>query len=186
MQTYISILRGINVSGQKMIKMDALRKIYENINFKNIQTYIQSGNVIFQYKKAVNFELETKITDKIFEEFGFEVPVMVKELYELLFILMNNPFVNKRNEDITKLHVTFLSQEPEQVNIDKLKDGNYGSDEYIIIGKTVYLFCPNGYGKTKLTNTFFENKLKTVATTRNWKTINELVNIAQKVTNQRD
>jgi len=180
MQTYISMLRGINVSGHKIIKMDALRKMYADLNFKNVKTYIQSGNVIFQDKKTKHEELEKKIAEKISDEFGFEVPVLVKDLDELTTVLKNNPLVNKRNEDITKLHVTFLSQEPEQANIDKIKNGQYASDEFILIGKTVYLFCPNGYGKTKLSNTFFENKLKIIATTRNWKTINELFNIAEK------
>lgn len=177
MQTYISILRGINVSGHKPIKMDALQKMYADLNFKNIQTYIQSGNIIFQNKKTTHKDLEKKIAKNIFEEFGFEVPVIVKELGELTTIVKNNPFVNKRNEDLTKLHITFLSQEPEQINVEKIKGGQYQSDEFILIGSTIYLFCPNGYGNTKLSNTFFENKLKVVATTRNWKTTNELANI---------
>jgi len=181
MQTYISILRGINVSGHKMIKMEALRKMYADLNFKNIQSYIQSGNVIFQDKIMNHVDLQNKIAKAILKEFGFEVPVMVKELNELKTILNNNPFLKNRNEDITKLHVTFLSKEPEQMNLDKIKDGQYGADEFILAGKTVYLFCPNGYGNTKLNNTFFENKLKVIATTRNWKTINELFNMAERI-----
>src|SRR6202008_1647475 len=96
-------------------------------------------------------------------------------------VLQNNPFINKRKEDVTKLHVTFLSAEPEKANIDKIKGGNYVADEFRVTGKTVYLFCPNGYGNTKLSNTFFENKLKVTATTRNWKTINELVIMATEL-----
>jgi uncharacterized protein (DUF1697 family) len=181
MQTYISILRGINVSGHKMIKMDALRKMYSDLNFKNVQSYIQSGNVVFQDKKIKHKDLESKIAKEILREFGFEVPVMVKELEEFVTVLNNNPFLINRNEDNTKLHVTFLSQEPQQLEVDKIKDGQYASDEFIVFGKAVYLFCPNGYGNTKLNNTFFEKKLHVVATTRNWKTINELIHIAQKM-----
>jgi uncharacterized protein (DUF1697 family) len=181
MSTYIAILRGINVSGHKMIKMEALRKMFTDLNFKNVQTYIQSGNVVFQDKKTKSETLEKKIAKGISDEFGFEVPVMVKEVEELKNVLKNNPFVNKRKEDITRLHVTFLSAEPEQLHIDKIKEGQYAADEYIFSGKAIYLFCPNGYGNTKLSNNFFENKLKVVATTRNWKTINELVSIAEKI-----
>ncbi len=179
MQTYISILRGINVSGQKLLKMDALKAMYENLKFKNVKTYIQSGNVIFQFSEKNNQELEKLIEKTILKTFAFEVPIMVKGINEIENVLNHNPFVNKRKEDITKLHVTFLSEEPEQTLINKLKEGQYNSDEFIIVGKTVYLFCPNGYGNTKLNTNFFENKLKVKATTRNWKTTNELFNIAK-------
>ena len=179
MNTYITILRGINVSGHKLIKMDALRTLFEEMGFKNIRTYIQSGNVVFQSKKAKLQDLEKKIARGILETFGFEVPVLVKEADELIAVLKNNVFINKRKEDITKLHVTFLSAEPEQAAIAKIKEGNYAADEFIVQGKHVYLFCPDGYGNTKLSNTFFENKLKVTATTRNWKTLCELVDMAE-------
>ena len=104
---------------------------------------------------------------------------MVKELDEIKTVLKNNPFVNKRKEDIIKLHVTFLSQEPATDNIDKINKAQYLPDEFTLDGKNIYLFCPNGYGNTKLNNNFFENKLKVVATTRNWKTVNELVSIGE-------
>jgi len=178
MQTYISILRGINVSGHKMIKMDALRAMFETLGFKNVKTYIQSGNVVFQTKKTSPQALEKKIAKKIADSFGFEVPVLVIDSAELSHTLKNNPFVNKRKEDSTKLHVTFLSGEPQQAAIEKIKEGNYADDEFIVSGKNIYLFCPNGYGNTKLSNTFFENKLKLTATTRNWKTVNELINLS--------
>lgn len=178
LETYISILRGINVSGQKMIKMPELVKMYESLNFKKVKTYIQSGNVIFQDKKTNCQDLEKKISKQISTDFHFEVPVLVKMKKELINVLENNPFVNNRKEDITKLHVTFLSEDPELADLEKIKNGQYNGDEYIFFGKTIYLFCPNGYGRTKLTNNFFENKLKVVASTRNWKTINQLVEIA--------
>jgi uncharacterized protein (DUF1697 family) len=184
MVTYLSILRGINVSGHKLIKMEALRKLFEDLGFKNVQTYIQSGNVVFQSKKAKQSDLEKKIVKKIEEEFGFEVPVLVKEANELSVVLKNNPFLNQRKEDITKLHVTFLSEEPDQAAIVKIKEGNYAADEFIVSGKIIYLFCPGGYGNTKLSNNFFENKLKVIATTRNWKTVNELISMANKITPQ--
>ena|ERR1700749_2138671 len=181
MQTYIAILRGINVSGHKLIKMEALRKLFDDMGFKNTKTYIQSGNVVFKSKQTKVPDLEKKIASGILKEFGFEVPVLVKEANELETVLKNNPFITKRKEDVTKLHVTFLSSGAEKVLIEKIKEGNYAADEFITAGKTVYLFCPNGYGNTKLSNTFFENKLKVNATTRNWKTINELVTMAKEL-----
>ena len=174
METYISILRGINVSGHKLIKMDALKKLFEDLSFKNIRTYIQSGNVIFETKKVDTKNLEAKIEKQIFKTFGFEVLVLVKEKNEWKTVLNNNPFLKNRNEDISKLHVTFLSSEPEQTNIDNILQTKFNNDEFIILEKIIYLFCPDGYGNTKLSNNFFENKLKVSATTRNWKTIIEL------------
>ena len=178
MQTYIAILRGINVSGHKLIKMDALKQLFEELNFKNSRTYIQSGNVIFESKKVDTKSLETKIEKQILKTFGFEVPVLVKEKEELKNVLDQNPFLTKRKEDPTKLHVTFLSTVAEQGYIDMLLQGEYQKDEFIISDKCVYLFCPDGYGNTKLSNTFFENKLKVKATTRNWKTVIELNKLA--------
>ena len=183
MQTYISMLRGINVSGRNTIKMDALRTMYESMNFNNVKTYIQSGNVVFKTKTSKSNELQKKIISQIKKDFGFDVPVMVKEIIELSTVYNHNPFLIKRKEDISKLHVTFLSEEPEEAGIKKIKEGTYGEDEFIFSGKVVYLFCPNGYGNTKLTNTFFENKLKLTATTRNWKTVTELVTIAEEISN---
>src|ERR1700740_4410 len=123
MATYIAILRGINVSGHKLIKMDALRKLFDNMGFKNTKTYIQSGNVVFQDKQAKIQDLEKKIAGSILKEFGFEVPVLVKEADELEAVLKNNPFINKQKEDVTKLHVTFLSAEAEKNHIEKIKEG---------------------------------------------------------------
>lgn len=183
MKTYIAILRGINVSGHKPIKMEALRSLCEDLGFKNTKTYIQSGNIVFQFKKMKLPELVKILANKIEDVFGFDVPVMVKEAEEIQTVLQNNPFLNKRKEDIVKLHVTFLNQEPDKAAIDKIKETQYASDEFIISGKAIYLFCPNGYGNTKLNNTFFENKLKVMATTRNWKTVTELANMAEEIAN---
>ncbi|MCD6017144.1 MAG: hypothetical protein K0S53_265 [Bacteroidetes bacterium] len=183
MKTYIAILRGINVSGHKPVKMEALRNLCEELGLKNTKTYIQSGNIVFQSKNTKLSDLESTLSKKIEATFGFDVPVMVKKAEEIQYILKNNPFLTKRKEDITKLHVTFLNQEPDKTSIDTIKEGQYASDEFMIKDKAIYLFCPNGYGNTKLSNTFFENKLKVMATTRNWKTITELVNISEEIIN---
>ncbi len=184
MKTYISMLRGINVSGHKLIKMDALQKMYTDLQFKNSQTYIQSGNVIFQYKHTPTKTLEETIAKQIQKSFGFDVPVMVKELAELTVIANNNPFITKRQEDTQWLHVTLLSNKAEKTHIDNIKDLSFGADEYIIVNDAVYIFCPNGYGNTKLNNNFFENKLKVNATTRNWKTITKLLSLAEAIENK--
>jgi uncharacterized protein (DUF1697 family) len=178
MQKYISILRGINVGGHKMIKMDALRKMYEMLDFSDVKTYIQSGNVVFVYKKTNCEDLQNKIAENIVKTFSFDVPVMVKEAEDIVSVLENNPFVNDRNEDEKTLHVTFLSEIPDTEAVEKIKNATYGGDEFVIVEKTIYLYCINSYHQTKLSNNFFENKLKVTATTRNWKTVCELAKIA--------
>ncbi|MFA6402770.1 MAG: DUF1697 domain-containing protein [Salinivirgaceae bacterium] len=181
MTTYLSILRGINVSGHRMIKMDALRQLFADLGFINIQTYIQSGNIVFQSKKDDQQKLENKIAKAITEKFTFDVPVIVKELDEFKQIISNNPFMTDKGKDITHFHVTFLSDKPDQENFNKIKDEQYQQDEFQLVDKAIYLYCPNSYSNSKLTNSFFENKLKVTATTRNWKTVNELQNIANKI-----
>lgn len=179
MTTYISILRGINVSGHKMIKMEALRQMFEGLGFKNVQTYIQSGNVIFQHKTTETQKLENKISKKVIEQFYFEIPVIVIVIEEFKEIVKNNPFIRDQSKDAAYLHVTFLSALPEKNNIEKIVEGKYNADELSILDKAIYLYCPNGYGNSKLTNRFLENKLKVLATTRNWKTTNELLRMAE-------
>lgn len=180
MTTYISILRGINVSGQKMIKMDAVKEMYEDLHFRNIQTYIQSGNVVFQYYKSKQKDLELTISHQLQNKFGFDVPVIVLETVELKNIIEGNPYKDDQTKNISHLYVTFLSSRPERIDTEMIYQKKSPTEEFSLTEKAVYLYCPNGYGKTKLTNTFFENKLKVGATTRNWKTTIELLNIAEK------
>lgn len=180
METYIAILRGINVSGQKMIKMQELKAHLEEAGLQNVRTYIQSGNVIFGYKKAGVDKLEGVIKKMIADKFGFDVPVIVKTAEELVAVSRNNPFIVKRKEDTDKQHVTFLAEEPRKELLDKFAAPANIPDEYVIRGKAIYLLCPNGYGQTKLTNNFFESKLKVTATTRNWKTVMKLVEMVNE------
>lgn len=180
MTTYISLLRGINVSGQKIIKMDALRKMYEGLGFISIQTYVQSGNVIFKAMEKDAKELETLIALEIEKEFGFNVPVIVFDVKTFQDIINNNPFAREGVKDKAFLHVTFLAEVPNVFDEIKIIEKKDQAEEIVIVSNVVYLYCPNGYGKTKLHNTFLEKKLKVPATTRNWKTCNELLSMAME------
>jgi uncharacterized protein (DUF1697 family) len=113
--------------------------------------------------------------------YGFKVNVIVKTIADLSEILSFNPFINKRNEDLKKLHVTFLSNKPDKNLLDSFLHIQNPPDEYIFAGKVIYLFCPNGYGRTKFTNNFIENKLNVQATTRNWRTTKKLFEIATEL-----
>ena len=178
MTTYISMLRGINVGGHKKIKMDTLKQLYVELGYTNVQTYIQSGNVIFQTQDIDAVNLAKSIAKQILEITGLEVPVLVLKLDEMKRIIENSPFVFDLSKNPTSFHITFLSETPDIINLEKIKSTDFGADHFELLDKAIYVYCPTGYGNTKLTNTFFENKLKVTATSRNWKTVNELVRLA--------
>ena len=178
MTTYISILRGINVSGQKLIKMDALKKMYENLKLENITTYVQSGNVIFSSSETDPRKLENKIGKQIEKEFGFDVPVIVLTAKTLEYIVKHNPLARDTKKDISFLHVTFLADQPKTFDKKSIEDKRGEGEEIQFSKNAIYLYCPNGYGTTKLNNNFLEKILKVKTTTRNWKTTNELLKLA--------
>lgn len=182
MTTYISILRGINVSGQKLIKMDALRKSYTSLGFGNVTTYLQSGNIIFTVNDTEADKLAQTISGQIERDFGFDVPVIVLSIDKLQQIIDRNPFAKESDKDTTFLHVTFLSSIPDKYDLNAMEAKKQNGEEISITANAVYLYCPNGYGRTKLNNNLLEAKLKVTATTRNWKTTCELLNIAQQIT----
>lgn len=159
--------------------MKELKTVYEELGFLQVRTYIQSGNVLADHPKSDAKELSKRLEEKILQKYGFDVPVLVKPSDEMESVVTSNPFLQRKDVNLEYLHVTFLAEEPSQAAIDKLKTLNYAPDEFMISGKEVYLSCPNGYGRTKLTNTFFENKLKVTATTRNWRTVTTLAEMAK-------
>ncbi|MFA5874155.1 MAG: DUF1697 domain-containing protein [Anaerolineales bacterium] len=187
MKTFISLLRGINVSGQNKIRMPELKRLSESLNLGNVVTYIQSGNVIFDCAEQDPAYLASSIEAEITRSFGTSVRVFLRDKNRFQQIIDSNPFSNQRNEDSEKLHVTFLSDSPSEsalsnlpVPADPKGSGAGNADEFLVYNKEIYLFCPNGYGRTKLSNNFFERKLSVSATTRNWKTVNALYEIANQ------
>ncbi len=180
MTTYISILRGINVGGKKPVKMVALKTLYEHLNFKNVRTYIQSGNVIFDDEETGLRRLEDKIKTEIERTFGFDVPVIILTKDTLQQIIDQNPFARDPNKETSYLHVTFFSDKPKDFDESLFESKKQEGEEMHFAPNAVYLYLPKGYSKTKLNNKFFESKLKVNATTRNWKTAKEILNVAYK------
>ena len=178
MNTFISLLRGINVSGKNSIKMDALKNSFEQLGFQNVKTYIQSGNIIFSHKKEDPQKLATRIKAQIQNDFSLDVPVQVFNSDKLKQIVSANPFAKDSSKDSSFMHVTLLDTAPEKVDLTAIESKKADGEEIIISGDVVYLYCPSGYGRTKLNNNFLENKLKVSATTRNWKTTLKLLELA--------
>lgn len=174
MQTFIALLRGINVSGQKKIKMEALRKGFEGLDCTNTRTYIQSGNVVFESGENNTMELARSIERMITENFDFNIPVLLLTSSELKQLLEQNPFLDKRKDELEKLYVTLLSTRPSPELLEKLKETTHAPDEFLVKDRLIYLYCPNGAGRTKLTNNFFEKRLGVDATSRNWRTLQNL------------
>jgi len=177
METYISIIRGINVGGKNLIKMDSLRELYGNLGLKNINTFIQSGNVVFQTIATHPEELEQLISDALLLQFSANITVLVRKVSEFKNVLSQNPFFNEMNIDITKLHITFLSMIPGKQFLESIEHVSYLPDKFLVIDRAIYLYCPTGYGNTMLSNNFFEKKLEVRATTRNLNTLLEIIKI---------
>jgi uncharacterized protein (DUF1697 family) len=144
-----------------------------------VRTYVQSGNVVFESQAVSRSELVKCIESRIEQSCGYYVEVFVRQADELQRILMGNPFLTIRNEDPGKLHVSFFYQAASEAKLRELTAPSGIIDEFSIGEMTVYLFCPNGYGKTKLSNSFFERKLGLPVTTRNWNTVNALYRMAE-------
>ena len=178
MPSYVAMLRGINVSGSKPVKMDALRASFEALGFRNVRTYVQSGNVVFEARERAAATLGPKIAARIERDFGFDVPVLVLSAGELARVVEENPFVRQRGVDLTKLHVTFLAGAPLAAGLKKMAGLSSGHDAFRCVGTTLYLLCPDGYGSTRLSNNAFERALGAAATTRNWKTVTTLAALA--------
>ncbi|HEY4393571.1 MAG TPA: DUF1697 domain-containing protein [Polyangia bacterium] len=178
MPSYVAMLRGINVSGSKMIKMEALRASFEALGFKNVRSYVQSGNVVFAAKDRTAAPLGPKIAARIKRDFGFDVPTLVLGAETLARVVDENPFVGQKGVDPTKLHVTFLAETPGAAGLEKMQTVSSGRDQFQCLGTSVYLVCPDGYGNTKLNNNAFERALRVGATTRNWKTVTTLAAMA--------
>lgn len=178
MKTYIALLRGINVSGQKIIKMELLRKFLGELGFHNIRTYIQSGNIIFESSVSDTKILEKQIADLIEKHFGFVVPVFIVTPEELLVVIDKNPYVKENQTDAKQPYVTFLSETPKEENLKVFKTIDFGSEKFTSIGKTLYLWYETSSGTSKLSNITIENKLKLKSTARNWKTVLKLYELA--------
>ena len=183
MNTYVSILRGINVGGRRRIKMNELKQLYSSIRLLNIDTYIQSGNVVFNTEKNEDCkELANQIENAILDSFGFEVPVIIRTLSEIEQTVANNPFTKENN--IENLHLTFLNDYPESEKLAAIENSDFSPDLFNAVDKDVFILCNGKYSDSKLSNTFFENKLRVPATTRNWKTVMQLYEMAKASNNK--
>ena len=178
MTKYIALLRGINVGGYTKIGMKDLRGLFADMGFESAQTYLQSGNVVFGAPDGqAPAELAAGIEKRIESDLGVSVTVLLRTADSLARTLAANPYLD-REDDPTKLHVTFLAEAPTAEQAGRLETPAAETAEFSLAGDEIHLHVPGGYGRTKLNNAFIERRLGMPATTRNWKTVNALHELA--------
>ena len=178
MKSYIILLRGINISGQKIIKMAELKAAMEEVGFQEVKTYIQSGNIVFNHEDVPIVEVEDKVRKKIKNNWGYDVPVKALTIDEMKSVIIGNPFSNDPGKEEKRTYFTFLSNIPTPEKQQWLKEVDHSPEKVVLLGETIYFHSPESYGKAKMNNNFFEKTLEVTATTRNWNTVNKLVELA--------
>jgi len=180
MPTYISLFRGINVGAHKRIRMEQLRTSFEALEFEQVQTYIQSGNVVFKTAKLSPAALSRRIEERILSDFGFPVSVVSRTVDEMARTIAENPFLKVRGIDLEKLHVMFLSDAPAAAALKKLAELTAVPDQSRCLGKEIYLYLPNGVAESSLMKSPLDRLLSIVTTTRNWRTVNAIHRMCQE------
>ncbi|HRB70314.1 MAG TPA: DUF1697 domain-containing protein [Flavobacterium sp.] len=177
MHTHLILLRGINVSGQKIIKMEDLRKLLTEAGFSNVQTYIQSGNVFVDTPESDPEKIEKQVTTLLMEKYAFQVPVVAVSENSLLRVFRHNPYLNEPDIPVKQLYVAFLATEPTAENSTRLEPEFVQPDTFQMATdrRALYLNYVNSAGNSKMTNNWIEGKLKVTATSRNWNTVTKLM-----------
>lgn len=169
----VALLRGINLGARNRVAMKDLRALVEELGGKDVRTYLQSGNVVFGGRALTAKAIEKGLRESL----RVDVTVLVRKKAELDELVRGNPFAKA---DPATLHVTFLASAPDKGRVEKLGERTFEPDAFEVAGREVYLRCPNGYGRSKLSNAFLEKQLGVAATTRNWKTVTALAELAGK------
>jgi uncharacterized protein (DUF1697 family) len=170
--THVALLRGVNVGGNNCVPMKELAQIFVDAGCTDVRTYIQSGNVVFRATRAVAESLPSRITEQIATRFGCRIPLVLRTAEQLAAAVRNNPF---REMPEQKLHIYFLASLPDASRVAQLDPDRSKPDTFVVHGREIYLYLPNGMGRSKLTNAYFDSKLATTSTARNWRTTLKLL-----------
>ncbi len=173
---YVALVRGVNLGARNRLAMADLRRVVEDVGGRDVQTYVQSGNAVFR-SSAGRAKLERELASGL-GGLGLECPVIVRTARQLGALAAGNPFARPRRDPLT-LHVTFLAAKPARERMRRLAAGDFAPDELHVAGTDVYLHCPNGYGRSTLSNAFLERQLGVPATTRNWRTVTALAELSE-------
>jgi uncharacterized protein (DUF1697 family) len=181
MAVIVSMLRGVNLLSHNRIKMDALRALYESLGLRDAQTYVVSGNVVFRTKARNLSALAKRIENAIERSFGFRPRVILRTTSELKDVVARNPFRSRRDIEPSKLLVTFLESHPAAEALEQVLKIKADPEEMHIHGREVYIYFPDGMGRSKLSWVTVEKKLKTSGTGRNWNSVTKLLEMAERL-----
>ena len=181
MPTYIALLRGVNVGPHKRMKMEKLRSACEALGFENVKTYIQSGNVVFRAPELSDAALAKKIGDCIARDFGFPADVITRTKEEMGEIIANNPLLQEKGIEASKLHVVFLSAKPSPASLHKLQALTLAPDGVRNLDREIYFYFPNGVSGSSLWEHPLDKVLIVTSTMRNWNTVNKLYQMAREL-----
>ncbi len=176
--THLALLRGINVGGKNKLPMSALVELFAEAGCKNIQTYIQSGNVSFNASARAVASVADRVTAKITERFGYRTPVILRTIDQLRDVTLHNPFLDAGAAS-EALYVMFLADTPASESVQKLDPDRSLPDAFHVRGREIYLHLPVGVANSKLTNAYFDTKLSTIGTSRNWRTVTRLLELME-------
>ncbi len=168
------------MTGHNSIKMNELSLLFKSLGLRENKTYIQSGNVIFKADgKHSENELAKLIEEEIERKYSYKIPSMIRNIDDLKSLFRINPYLAEPDFEPSKMAVIFLHDELSESQADKMININYPPDKYQLSDKEIFIYCPNGFGRTKLYTNFFEGKMGVTGTARNWKTITTILNIAE-------
>ena len=177
-QTHIVLLRGINLGGRNKLPMKDLALMLTELGCRDVATYIQSGNAVVGMDEALAAALPGRLAERILEQAGLRVPVVVRTGEAIASVVRDNPFL-AAGADPQTLHVMFLADQPSPEDVAALDPNRSPGDAYLVRGREIYLHCPQGVADTRLTNAYFDARLKTVSTSRNWRTVLKLRDMAE-------
>ncbi|MHC5064657.1 MAG: DUF1697 domain-containing protein [Planctomycetota bacterium] len=172
---YVALLRGINVGGKNKLPMKELVEIFEGLGCEDVETYIQSGNVVFSATAAQAKGLAGKVSAGIKQAKGIEIPVVLRSAAQMRKLAAKHPLAKRGMDEKKVLHVMFLADKPSAAKVKQLDPERSPGDSYVVQGAEVYSCCPNGVARSKLTNAYFDGVLGTVSTGRNWRTVQTLL-----------
>jgi uncharacterized protein (DUF1697 family) len=181
MPAIVSLLRGVNVGGHAQIKMDALREMYSALRLRSVQSYVQSGNLVFASPETDLRKLAKRIEDRIESDFGFRPDVILRTTAEMKAVIAANPFAERERIEPSRLLVTFLGREPLADGRQKVLEIPPGPEELHVRDRELYTYFPNGMARPKLSMAQVERFLKVPCTGRNWNTVRKLLEMAKAI-----
>jgi uncharacterized protein (DUF1697 family) len=178
---YAALLRGVNVVGKKLIKMEELRQLCDSLGLDGVQTLLQSGNVVFRNAEKDRERLAKRIEGGIQKKFGFDVRVVVRTSADLRRVIAKNPFEPAETPNLSSLLVMFLDAKPGARAFADLRSFYKGPEKFHLMGEELYIHYVNGVGKSKLTNDLIQRKLQVTGTARNWNTVQKLLELTRSL-----